>query len=291
MAGWSTEWRWVDNYNGTGKPAFVLGLSEIAMIVEEDGRISNTFLAAAAPQGGLARGVTNLPGLVKGPRGFAPSFVMGSFTALPYNDSTDPFLDVQQIAEETDVSGPVYEINAALKMGQPGDDGAAILDPTDYGTPVFGQMLTVAAGGEDLELTYPKVSALHLPTSISSAPDGSTAEYTMAVFDVAAGLYNFDWKPAFKGNAVTIASSTDCQVDLIVRKDDETGGNIVARGIGLGGVVKWQPNLVSKVESGTNVVTAGAAATFYVRTKRMSGSATYGAASTSAAFEMQVVPA
>lgn len=291
MAGWDTDWRVVDNYNGTGRRALVLGLSEIAMIIEEDGQYSSIFLAAAAPQGGLARGITNLPGLVRGPRGFTPSFVMGSFTPLAYNDPTEPFLDIQQIAEETEVSGPVFEVNGALKMGQPGDDGAAILDPEDYGTPVYGQQLTVAAGGETLELTYPKVSALHLPTSISSAPDGSTAEYTMAVFDVAAGLYNFDWKPSFKGNAVTIASSTDCQVDLIVRKDDETGGNIVARGVGMPGVLKWQPNLVSKVESGTNVVTAGSAATFYVRTKRMSGSATYGAANTAAAFEMQVIPA
>ena len=31
MAGWSTEWRWVDNYNGTGRPAFVVGLSECAL--------------------------------------------------------------------------------------------------------------------------------------------------------------------------------------------------------------------------------------------------------------------
>lgn len=291
MAGWSTEWRWVDNYNGTGRPAFVVGLSECAFQVEEDGTISNLFLAAAAPQGGLARGLSNIPALLKGPPGFSSTFVNGSTTILAHDDPTDMFFDVQPIADPTDISGPVYEINVALKQGPPGNDGAAILDPEDYGTPVYGQQLTVAAGGEDLELTYPKVSALHLPTSISSAPDGSTAEVTMAVFDVAAGLYNFDWKPAFKGNAVTIASSTDCQVDLIVRKDDETGGNIVARGFGLSGVTKWQPNLVSKVESGTNVVTAGSAATFYVRTKRMSGSATYGAANTSAAFEMQVVPA
>ena len=190
MAGWSTEWRWVDNYNGTGRPAFVVGLSECAFQVEEDGTVSNLFLAAAAPQGGLARGFSNIPALLKGPRGFAASFVDGTSVSLAHDDPTAQFISVQMIKEEDDKSGPVYEVNSAVKQGPPGEDGAAILSPGDYGDPVYGQILTVASGEEELELTYPKVSALHLPTSISSAPDGSTAEYTMAVFDVAAGIYN-----------------------------------------------------------------------------------------------------
>ena len=291
MAGWSTEWRWVDNYNGTGRPAFVVGLSECAFQVEEDGTVSNLFLAAAAPQGGLARGLSNIPALLKGPPGYSPTLTKGSVAQLSYDDPTDMFFDIQPIAEATDVSGPVYEVNVALKQGPPGEDGAAVLNPADYGTPVYGQQLTVAAGGEGLELTYPQVIGAHLPTSISSAPDGSTAEYTMAVFDIPAGYYNRDWKPMVHGNAITIASSTDCRVDLIVRKDDETGGHIIGRGIGVPGVTVWQPNIYSGVESGTNVITAGAAATIYVRTKRMSGSATYGAASTTARFEMLAVAA
>lgn len=286
----STDWRIVDNYNNTGKQAFVLGMSELAFIIEEDGSRS-LFLATASPQGGLPRGMSNYPALLRGPEGRAPTLVMGTFTNLAHDDATEPFFDIQLIAEATEVSAAVYEVNAALKQGTPGDDGAALITPDDYGTPAFGQNLSVAAGEETFELTYPKVGKLHLPTSISSAPDGSTAEVTMTVFDVEAGVYNFDWTPAVKGNAVTIASSTDCQVDLIVRKDDESGGNIIGRGVGLGGVLKWQPNIVSGVESGTNIVSAGAAATIYVRTKRMSGSATYGAAASTARFEMQVIPA
>lgn len=287
----STEWRLVPNYNGYGGNWFVVGLSELAFRIEDDGRLSSLFLAAASPQGGLPRGVSNIPALLRGPNGFEPSLVNGTFTALAYDDPTEPFLRIDKIADSTDISAAVYEVNAALKAGAPGEDGAAVLDPTDYGTPAYGQALTIASGETTFELTYPKVSKLHLPTSISSAPDGSTAEVTMCVFDVAAGVYNFDWTPAVRGNAVTIASSTDCQVDLVVRKDDETGGNIIGRGVGLPGVTKWQPNIVSGVESGTNVVTAGSAATIYVRTKRMSGSATYGAAASTARFEMEVIPA
>lgn len=286
----STEWRMVDNYNGYGGRWFVLGLSELAFRVEDDGTISNLFLAAASPQGGLPRGVSNYPALIKGPPGFPPTIQLTSFIELAYNDPTAASAALTTIAEATDVSGPVYGLDLALHAGAPGEDGAALITPDDYGTPVLGQALTVASGGTTFELTYPKVGGLHLPTSISTVPDSSTAEVTMCVFDISAGVYNFAWTPVVRGNAVTIASSTDCQVDLIVRKDDETGGNIIGRGVGLAGVTTWQPNIISGVESGTNVVSAGAAATIYVRTKRISGSATYGAANTTARFEMQVVP-
>lgn len=286
----NTEWRMVDNYNGYGGTWCVLGMSEIAFRVEDDGTISNLFLAAAAPQGGLPRGVSNYPALLRGPRGYAPSFVKGSNIEIAHDDPTETGFDINLIAEETEVSGPVWELNLIQRAGAPGADGEAILDPTDYGTPAFGQNLTVAAGATTFELTYPKVGGLHLPTSISSAPDGSTAEVTMAVVDIAAGVYNFDWTPSLRGNAVCIGSSSDVQVDLIVRRDDETGGNIIGRGCGVAGQKYQQPNLISKVEAGTNVVNAGEACTLYFRTKKMSGSATYGAANTTAAFEMQVVP-
>lgn len=296
MAGWSTEWRWVDNYNNTGRPAFVIGLSEIAFHVEDDGTISNLFLAAASPQGGLSRGLSNIPALLRGPEGRSPTFVTGSSTPLAHDDPTDPFIDVQLFAEATEISAPVYVVNSAVKQGPPGADGAAVLNPEDYGTPQFGQVLSVAAGETDLELTWPKVGKLHLAGSLSSAPDGSTAEVTMGIIDVAAGTYLFDWVPALRGSALTIGAGgtggtgTDVRVDLIVRKDDETGGNIIGRGRGLTGQKNYQPNIISKVESGTNVITAGEACTLYFRTKKMSGSATYGAANTDAAFEMLAVP-
>lgn len=288
MSSWPTDWRFVDNYNNTGKRAFVVGLSEFAFIIEEDGTVSNLFFAAAAPQGGLPRGMSNYPALLRGPEGRSPSFVMGSFVSLAHDDPTEPFFDVQLRAPATEISAAVYEINAALRAGADGQDGAALITPEDYGTPGYRQVLSVAAGEEEFELTYLPVGGLHLPTSIIAAPDGSNGEATMAVFDVAAGTYNFDWIPDVTGNAITIATTTDCRVDLIVRKDSEAGGNIIARGVGMPGVTKWQPNIVSGVESGTNVVSAGAATTIYVRTKRMSGSATYGADDETARFQMRV---
>jgi hypothetical protein len=291
VSSWPTDWRFVDNYNNTGKRAFVIGLSEFAFIIEEDGTQSSLFLAAAAPQGGLPRGESNYPALLRGPEGRAPSVVKGSFVSLAPDDPTEDFFDVQLRAPATEISAAVYEINAGIHKGAPGDDGAALITPEDYGTPGFGQVLSVAAGEETFELTYPKVGGLHIPAAITAAPDGSTGEATMCQFDISAGTYNFDWIPDVSGNAITIASSTDSQVDLIVRKDSESGGNIIARGVGMPGVAKWQPNIVGGVESGTNIVSAGAAATIYVRTKRMDGSATYGADDATARFQMRVIPA
>lgn len=293
----STEWRTVENYNGYGGTWRVLGMSELAFRVEDDGTISSLFLAAAVPQGGLARGVSNYPAFQKGPPGFSPTLVKGAFTPLAYNDDTEPFFEINQIAEATEISGPVYEVNAALKQGIPGEDGTAILNPTDYGTPEFGQVLSVAPGATDLELTFPKHAVQYLSTDMSSAPNGTTGEYTMQVFDVGAGVINYDWRPSFSGTAVTIGAGgtggtgTDIRVDLIVARDTESGGNIVARGRGLLGQKTYQPSLVSKVESGSSLVTAGSAVTFYVRTKKISGTATYGAAASDAAFEMLVIPA
>lgn len=293
----STDWRTVENYNGYGGTWRVLGMSELAFRVEDDGTISSLFLAAAVPQGGLARGVSNYPAFQRGAPGFSPTLVEGAFTPLAHDDDTEPFFDIRLIAEATDVSGPVYEVNAALKQGIPGEDGVAVLNPADYGTPEAGQVLSVAPGGTDLELVWPKHAAQYLSTELESAPNGTTGEWTMQVFDVAAGVINYDWRPSFNGTAVTIGAGgtggtgNDIRVDLIVVRDEESGGNIVARGRGLAGQKTYQPSLVSKVESGSNLVTAGSAVTFYVRTKKISGTATYGAAATDAAFEMLVIPA
>ncbi len=287
----NTEWRVVDNYNGYGGKWAVLGMSELAFRIESDGTPTNLFLATAVPQGGLAQGISNYPALLRGHRGFTPTFVKGSFIPLDSDSDAEEFFDLQLIADETEVSGPVYQVNMAIKRGEKGDDGETLpIDPADYGTPVIGQMLTVAAGEETFELTYPKVPRLYLPASISSAPDGSTGEYTMAQVDISAGEIMFDWKPDLRGNAITVGSTADIRVDLIVRLNDETGGNIIARGRGL--VQKtYQPNIQNRVESGTNVIAAGAAATLYFRTKKMSGTATYGAAAADAAFSMLAVPA
>lgn len=292
----NTEWRIVENYNNTGRRHFVVPMAELAFEITDTGIGTGFFLAAAAPQGGLPTGLGRYPALAKGDPGFSPTLVLTGFTELAHDDPTEASCEIIPIADATEVSGPVYGVVLTLHRGAPGAPGAAILSPTDYGTPSFGQVLSIAAGEETFELTYPKVPGLHLATSLSSAPDGTTAEYTMGVIDIAAGQYKRDWTPSVRGSAVTIGSGgtggagTDLRVDLIVRLNDEAGGNIVGRGRGLVGVKTYQPQIISRVESGSNIIAAGAAATLYFRTKKMSGTATYGAAAADAAFEMLAVP-
>lgn len=282
----NTEWREVDNYNGYGGKWFVLGLSELAFRIEDDGTVSNFFLAAASPQGGLPRGLSNYPALAKGDRGFSPSLALGSFEELAHNDPTPGRLTVDLVAEATEVSGPLYMVNGALHGGIPGAAGAAIVTPSDYGDPAYGQQLSVAAGESTFELTHPKVTGVHRPGGIAGAL-GTTGEYTMTTFDVAAGTYNFDWTPVVRGNAIIISPGA-ARVDLIARLNGEASGDIVARGIGIG-TATCQPNLVSGVETGTGVVAAGDPATVFVRTKWMSGAAGYAASAATARFEMLAV--
>lgn len=279
----STEWR-TEIRNG-GEEWFIVSLAELGFRIDDDGRASGAFLAAAAPFGGIVGG---WPALAKGDSGFAPTVELSSFVELDADSPEPARFSITPIVEATDISGPVYGVDVALHRGQDGTPGTAVLDPTDYGTPVAGRLLAVNSAADGFELAVPKVGGLHFPASITSAPDGSTAEFTMAVISIPAGTYNFAWRPALRGNAIVTGSSADVKVDLVVRLDDETGGDIIGRGRGLV-ALQSQPNIISKPESGTGVVAAGAAATLYFRTKKMAGSGTYGASNADAAFEMQVV--
>ena len=279
-----TEWR-TEIRNG-GEEWFIVSLAELGFRIDDDGRASGAFLAAAAPFGGIVGG---WPALAKGDPGFAPTIELNSFVALDPDSPEPDRFEINPIAPATDISGPVYGVDVALHKGAKGDDGDANLDPNDYGTPLTGRTLAVKAGGAEFELVTPKVGGLHLPASISSAPGGTTAEYTMAVISIPGGTYDFAWRPAVRGNAIITGSSSDVKVDLIVRLNDENGGDIVGRGYGIT-AAQSQPNLISKVESGTGIIAAGDPATLYFRTKKMAGSGTYGASNATAAFEMLAVP-
>lgn len=283
----NTEWRVVENYNGYGK-CFVLGMAELAFRIEDDGQTSGLFLAAASPQGGLPIGVSNYPALAKGDRGFPPSLVLGDFEELAHNNPAAGRLSVDLLAEATEVSGPLYSVSGALHGGTPGAPGAAIVTPSDYGTPQYGQSLSVAAGESTFELAYPKVAGIHRPGAISSAV-GTTGEFTVTTFDVAAGTYNHDWTPLVQGNGI-IQSTYAARIDLIARLASETSGDIVARGIAMTSTMT-QPNLASGVETGTGIVAAGEAATVYVRTKYMGGSPLgYTASAATMRLHMLAVP-
>lgn len=283
----NTEWRQVDNYNGYGGKWLVVPLAELAFRIEDDGQYSGLFLACASPQGGLPRGVTNLPALLKGDAGPAPSLELGSFIELAHDDVTPARFDINRTVDATAVSGPVYTLDVALHGGIPGNPGAAIITPSDYGTPEYGQQLEVAPGGATFQLAHPRVLGFH-PATIQTAA-GTTAEAAHAVIDIAAGTYHQDWYPVVTGHSIIIGTG-DIQCDLIARLDDATGGDIIGRGHGrLTGTTTQQPNLSFGVESGTGIVAADEAATIFIRGKRISGAVGYAAAESTARFSMMAV--
>lgn len=284
----NTEWRVQENYNNYGGKWLVVPLAELAFRIEDDGQYSGLFLACASPQGGLPRGVTNLPALLKGDPGPSSELVKGSFIELAHDDPTPGGFDLTRIVDATAVSGPVYSIDVALHGGIPGEDGAAIITPTDYADePAYGQQLTVAPGETEFELTYPRVLGFH-PATIQTAA-GTTAEAAHAVIDIAAGTYHQDWYPVVTGHSIIIGTG-DIQCDLIARLDNATSGDIIARGFGrMSDTPTQQPNLSFGVESGTGIVAADAAATIFIRGKRISGAVGYAAAESTARFSMMAV--
>ena len=280
----TTQWR-TETRNG-GELWFIIGLAELGFRIDDDGRASGAFLAAAAPFGGIVGG---WPALAKGDPGFPPTLELNSFVELDADDPTPASAALNLLVPATEISGPVFGLDLVLHRGATGEAGTVELDPSDYGTAALGKVMAVAAGLETFELVYPKYGGLHFPASISSAPGGSTAEYTMGVISIAAGVYNNDWRPDPRGNAVIVGSNSDVRVDLIVRLNDETGGAIVGRGCGQV-AAKWQPNIIAYPETGTGIVPAGDAATLYFRTKKISGSGTYGASNSDARFSMIAHP-
>ena len=281
-----TQWR-TEVRNG-GEKWFIVDMAQLAFRIDDDGRATGAYLAVAEPYGGIIGG---WPALAQGDQGFAPTLVMNSFLELAAEDETPASANIVEVVPGVEgVSGPVFGLDLVLHRGATGDVGTIELNPADYGTAATGKVLAVNSAATGFELAWPKVSGMHFPASITSAPSGSTAEFTMATINITAGTYNRDMMIDPRGSAVVVGSTSDVRVDLIVRLNDETGGEIVGRGCGQV-AAKWQPNIQAGVESGTGIIPAGDAAVLYFRTEKISGAATYLAAASDARFSALLIPA
>lgn len=276
---------------------------QIARVVERDGQKwlqvdlarfempldwkpdSNMFLLIAGDAG-----VGGFAALAKGDPGFPPSIELTSFIELADSDPTPASAALTLIAPATDVSGALYGLDLALHAGAKGDDGAAVIDPGDYGDPVVGQMLVVASGLESFELVSPKVPSMHWPAAITSVPGGTTAGYTMA--EVLVPARPFDWRPDVEGCATIAGSGSNLRVDLIARLNADNGA-VVGRCYGVAGQ-NDRLQLTSGPDAGANdtvnKVLAGNDATIFFRTERQSGTASYSALNNYARFCVKVVP-
>ncbi len=252
------------------------------LLVPLDFDPSSGVIVAVAPPGGLA----NLPALVKGDNGLAPTLQEDAeVTEIEWDDPSAVTTQWVLVTPGTDLIAPLYKEIKTQRKGPPGADGTlTILSATDLsGTSGARKMLGVTFATQ-------KVGDTYWPATITEASADSTQ--TLGVVNVPA--QDFDWRPSVRGGSVVTGGGTgDCVVQLYARLNGETSGNIVARSMPRSGIV--QPHeLIAAPPAGSadsfNKVSAGASATIHLRAERISGADTFGSASTLFGVKVDPVP-
>lgn len=284
---WRTEFE-------NGRRKLVCDLGQLGFYIDDDGQTSGLFLAVAAPLGGAASlGAI----LAKGDPGFAPSIQMSSFTELDADDPTQASMELNLLAEATDVSGPVYGLDVVLHRGLRGEEGVVIIHPADYAAdpdnPPLGWVPAVAAGLETFELVPQRVPMMHWPASVDEVPTGTTAGYTMTVIPIDPAPWDRYVYPS--GEVQVVASSgTNMRVDLVAHLNDETGPKIVGRSRGVAGA-KDKLSMIGYPPAGTTSaamkILANQPANVYFRTEKQGGSGTYSSVAGTGLFGALTVPA
>lgn len=259
-----------------------------ARVAKESDPDQEVLILVATPQGGVA----SVGPLVKGDPGkhaeIDPAITL---TELAWDDPTAASASWTTITPPTDSTPGVYKLTASLHGGQPGEDGNTVLDPADFDDGVAGQVITLNTGATAFELQTPKVGGMHWPATVSEASTQS-AGVTLATITVASNTYLFDWRPHINASTVITGSTSDVIVDLVARLN-AADGPIIGRGYGINGTSD-KIALTSGPDAGAaadiNKVTAGAAATIYLRAEKQSGTATYSTGRTRYSLEAIAVP-
>lgn len=253
---------------------------------------SGAYLLVAAGYGGRA----GWQALAKGDRGFSPTIIVNSFEELPSDHPTPGTVTSTELAPATDSAGPVIGLDIAIRRGADGEPGAAIVDPADYGSPQVGQILTVADGLTDFELSTPMYGRLHIPASVSNLSGITGSPTTVAVVNIAAGTYNVDYKLVPYGQVRMEATGigSNLVVNLVARLG-AIDGPIIGICHGLGGLNKERltitPGPAAGSASTVGKVTAGQEALVYFNVERQSGTTSYGVPDSYSRFSVVAVPA
>jgi len=242
------------------------------------------FIAVAAPTGGLG----SFPALVKGDQGDTPTLSAVNFTAL---EAEDPTADS---ASWTETSPGVYSLDLVLHKGPQGIPGDTLVTPSDFGTPIAGRIAVVNDDLTSFSLQAQKVGDRYVPGGINAAPSGNP-NYTLATVSIPA--QPFDWRPLCEGQTVFTFTQGYMDVDLVARLNNETAGPIVAKGFSYtpaGGVYERSAVLSAAPPAGASStydkVSAGYAATVYLRGERSTGSGTFTTTTDRTNFCVRVCP-
>lgn len=248
---------------------------------------SQVFIAVAPPAGGIA----NIGALVKGDAGFPANFdETVDFTALEYGDPTPDFMRLTKLSPATDVSGPLFQVVAGLHKGAPGNDGATVLTPSNYGTPAPKKILIVNDDASAFVYQSQKVGDWWLPASLNNtAPGNSTSTLGVVSIDP----QDTDWRPQVEAQTTVAPTGSNVRVDLIARLNGETDGTDVGRGFGISGANE-RISICSGPPPGSaadyDLVPAGQSATVHLRVERQSGSDTFTTSATTTRYRVKVCP-
>lgn len=264
---WQTEYR-------DGMRWLFCDLARIGFRLDDDGQASGMYLAVAAPIGAEAS-LGNI--LAKGDAGFPATMVLSGLEEMDADDPRPAAAELEELAAPTAVSGPVYGLSLRLHRGATGESGTATLRPSDLSEdPLVGWIPAVAPGLETFELAPQKVVTQHWPATVTDAPPGTTAGWTLTVIPIDAAPYD---RYAFPSGTVqvTAASGSNLRVDLLARLDADNGP-VVGRDYGRAGAAD-KLYLVGFPDAGTTStatkIPANQPANIYFRTEKQSGSSAY----------------
>lgn len=210
-----------------------------------------------------------------------------NFTALAWDDPTPDSASWTELAPPSESSPGVYRLNLALHTGEPGTDGASVLNPASFGTPVAKRMIVVKSDLSGFEFQAQKVADRYLPAAITESGPAQ-ANSTLAPISIPA--LPFDWRPHIEAHS--IKNGADTLVDLVARLNGETGGNVVARCRGIAATERLTIVSAPQLPASDTFdkVLAGQPATIHIRTELQSGAGSYITTDTWCSVRPQPIP-
>jgi hypothetical protein len=257
---------------------------QVLMPVDPSNGVATLLLR---PTGGMGVGI---PAIEQGdPGAHAEIDNTINYTVLAATDTTPSSASFTTITPPTTSTPGVYRLNLAIHEGEDGAPGDTVLDPTDYGTPVWKNLLQVDAGLTGFEFVSPKVGDRFLPALINNTAAGN-ANNTLGIVTVPS--QDFAWRPEVEAQTVVTGTGPDVRVDLVARLNGELGGNVIGRCTGLAATERL--TLCSAPPAGSadafDRIVAGASATIYLRCERVTGTDTYTTSATTTFLQVRVHP-
>jgi hypothetical protein len=268
-----------------GKQWVVINAAQFRIPLDWDP--SSGMFIAVGPNGAWAQG----PFLAKGDPGAIPTFDSDiQFTVLDFDDPTPDSATLNLLGVVDGV--PDYQAAITIHRGPPGTPGTATLDVNAYGTPLSGRILIVNPTNDGFLYQPQLVGDRFIPSAINSAPAGNPL-YTLTTVSVPGQA--FDWRPEVSGQCIISKTGFgNVTVDLIARLNDAAAGNIVGRGFGSLDNTQHATVLSSGPPAGSastyDKVSAGQAATIYLRAERQTGTDTFTTSNSTTKFEVRVKP-